>query len=263
MKLREKMWLWGQTAGSHHAVGNPFKLPGENKMTPMEGGKHFGIPNVFRVVMADMPKKEEFNREAQELDGFDTIFWSLIGSGGSEHAFVADDVLKLAEKYEKIQGAITDDFLNDQRMQMFTPEMIRECREKLHNFSKRKLDLYTVVYVRELTPERQSRLQEFDAYTMWTWNGCDIPKLDENYEKLRTLVGNEKKIMAGCYMWDYGDSQPMREDWMQMQLDTYYSWLKEGKIDGVVVCSNCIADLNLPTEQMMSEWLRIHGDEDV
>lgn len=52
-KLKDKLWLWGQDAGSHHAaVGNKsWKLPGENRMGPAEGAAYMGIKNIFRVVM--------------------------------------------------------------------------------------------------------------------------------------------------------------------------------------------------------------------
>lgn len=263
MKLREKMWLWGQTPGSHHAVGNPFKIPGENKMTAMEGGKHFGIPNVFRVVMADMPKKEEFDREAQDLDGFDKIFWSLIGSGGSKHELVVDEVLALAEKYDKIEGAITDDFLTNERMKIFTPAMIAEARERLHAFHKRKLDLYTVVYVHELAPDKADFLKEFDAISLWCWYEENLLTLEENYKTLRSIIGDEKKIFAGCYMWDYGNRKEISESAMRLQLDTYYEWLKTGKIEGIILCSNCVADLGLKTKDIMLDWMREHGDDEI
>lgn len=260
MKLKEKLWLWGQTAGSHHACGNPFNLPGENRMTPAEGAKFFGISNVFRVVMANMPKPP-FDKEAEELKGIKKVLWSVIGSGGSEHKIVVDEVLRLAKLHKNIAGGITDDFLTYERMKLFTPEMISDCREKLHSFEDRKLELYTVVYVRELTEERRKYLEKFDAYTMWTWNGSDLYNLDENYGKLRELVGDEKKILAGCYLWDYGDCKPLADELMEYQLGKYYEWLEDGKIEGVIICSNCIADLGLKTTQMMKSWVEKYGDK--
>ena len=40
--LIDKLWLLGETPGSHHAVKG-YKMPGENKMTPVEGLEYFGI----------------------------------------------------------------------------------------------------------------------------------------------------------------------------------------------------------------------------
>ena len=48
--LIDKLWLLGETPGSHHAVKG-YKMPGENKMTPVEGLEYFGIKNLYRKKM--------------------------------------------------------------------------------------------------------------------------------------------------------------------------------------------------------------------
>ena len=55
MKLADYLWLWGQDAGTHHAVidkeGNPmWKIPGVNKMEPREGAEFLGIPNILKAM---------------------------------------------------------------------------------------------------------------------------------------------------------------------------------------------------------------------
>ena len=46
----DKIWLLGETPGSHHANPN-YKLPGVNKMTPMEGLEFYGVRNLCRMKM--------------------------------------------------------------------------------------------------------------------------------------------------------------------------------------------------------------------
>ena len=46
-KIIENIWLWGQEPGSHHASEH-YHLPGENKMTAIEGCDFFGIRNCCR-----------------------------------------------------------------------------------------------------------------------------------------------------------------------------------------------------------------------
>ncbi len=56
MKLREKLWLWGQDTGTHHAYHkNEWKLPGVNRMEPAESARYLGIVNCCRVVMTGKP----------------------------------------------------------------------------------------------------------------------------------------------------------------------------------------------------------------
>jgi hypothetical protein len=50
---------------------------------------------------------------------------------------------------------------------------------------------------------------------------------------------------------------------MKYQTDIMYRYLKEGKIDGIIVCSNCIADLGLEAVEWTREWLRSHRDDEI
>jgi hypothetical protein len=54
---------------------------------------------------------------------------------------------------------------------------------------------------------------------------------------------------------------PMPADLMECQLDKYHGWLKAGRIDGVIFCSNCIADLELKAVDIARGWIRAHGGE--
>ena len=47
-------------------------------------------------------------------------------------------------------------------------------------------------------------------------------------------------------------------DLMKMQLEKYLEWYNEGKIKGVILCSNCIADIGLDTVDYTREWLLKH-----
>lgn len=259
-KLRDKLWLWGQTEGSHH-VNNAFEIPGQSRMTALEGAVYFGIPNMCRVVMAGLPKPP-FDRDAMVLDRLKNVVWSIIGDCSSGHEMYTDEIIRLAEKYPNICGIIMDDFFTETRMKLFTPEYLQEIKATVKERAPRPLPLWGVIYTQELTEERRAHLAECDKITMWTWCAENLPKLEENYAKLRALWSGEE-IYAGCYMWDYGRHKEMPEDLMQLQLDTYYKWLKEGKIAGMILCSNCCADVGLKTPDMARAWIEEHGDEEI
>ena len=89
MKIRDRFWLWGQNAGSHHfhpdpskAHGNVYDLPGKNFMESAEGGEFFGIPNCCRVVMSSGPVPP-FDEESEKLKGFRQLVWSAVGAGAT------------------------------------------------------------------------------------------------------------------------------------------------------------------------------------
>ena len=106
-------------------------------------------------------------------------------------------------------------------------------------------------------------LAQVDRISLWTWHGRDLPALPENLEKLRSLVGPEKSVLCGCYLWDYGACAPLDPAWMAFQLDTYLAWLRERRIGGVIFCSNCIADVGIEAAETARAWIAAHGDEEI
>lgn len=268
MKLRDTFWIWGQEPGSHHhtANGNIWNLPGENKMTPVEGCQYLGIPNCCRVVMGGKPTPP-FDDDAAALDGLGQVVWSLIGDSGSNRnndETDLEEIIRIAKLHPNTTGGIMDDFMNPKRMKIFTPDRLAAFRDRLHTaLDDRALQFWTVLYTHELEDKIVPYLAPLDKISLWTWNGKDLPNLEQNFARLRELVGAEKSVFAGCYLWDYGASAPMRMDWMKHQLETYREWLHAGKIDGVIFCSNTICDIGLETVEYTRAWIAEHGDEEL
>jgi hypothetical protein len=48
---------------------------------------------------------------------------------------------------------------------------------------------------------------------------------------------------------------------MRYQLDLYHRLLHAGKIDGIILCSNCIADLGIECVEYTRAWIEAHKDE--
>ena len=262
--LRDKLWIWGQTPGTHHgALDNMWKLPGVNRMTPAEGCYYLGIPNCCRVGMLGEPKPP-WDQEAMPLESLDKVVWSILGDTHSGNDEYLDEVLRMAKLHPNVTGAVMDDFIcSPERSAIYTPERVAGFRERLHTEVDRPLDLWVVLYEYELDKPVKPWLDEVDAVTFWTWYGEKLEELEENYQRLRAIVGEEKSLIMGLYMWDYGNACELTDERMQLQLDTYHRWLHEGKIDGVIVCSNCIADVGIPAVQTLRRWVREHGDEEL
>ena len=267
MKLRDTLWIWGQDPGSHHKTGNNvWNLPGTNRMGPLEGCQYLGIPNCCRVVMGGSPTPP-FDNEAAALDSLGKVVWSLIGDSGSKRNnddTDLEEIIRIAAAHPNITGGIMDDFMNPARMKIFTPERLAGFKERLHTaLPGRPLDFWTVLYIKELTEAALPYLEQVDRISLWTWNGCELPALPESLAKLRAMIGPEKSVLCGCYLWDYGACAPMKMEWMQLQLETYLGWLRERRIDGVIFCSNCIADIGLETVEYTRAWIAAHGDEEI
>ena len=258
MSLKENIWLWGQVPNSHHEeANNLYNLPGENKMTPAQALDYFGIENSCMIVMENKPAPP-FEPWADSLKKAKRVAWSVLGSGGSERnnngGSDIEEVLNLADKYNNIVAGVADEFMRPERMSVYTPEVIQKFRDMLHSKASRELDFWTVIYEHEINDKAKPYLDIFDVISMWTWKSEHINDLDTNYSKLKKYLKNQS-VMVGCYMWDYGNHRPMSMDNMKKQLDTYYNWYEQGKIDGMILCSNCIADLGLDTVEYTREWI--------
>lgn len=256
MIKNKDLWLWGQDAGSHHAVSdNAWNLPGENKMEPMEGAEYLHIPNMCRIAMSGLPKPP-FDKEAEKFSSCGEVVWSIMGDSESKRFNAGDTdvdaVLDIAKKYPNITGGAMDDFFSGTRMSVFTPEVLHGLAEKLHTLD---LKLWTVVYIHDLEKDISAHLAECDVISLWHWCAEELQDIRGNFEKLKGLLPVDKKIYAGCYFWDYGNSKPLSMDDMRLQLEQYEALYDEGIISGVIFCSNCIADIGLDTVEYTKKWI--------
>lgn len=254
--LKDNLWIWGQPAGSHHKVeNNIWCLPGENKMGAVEGASYLGIPNICIVTIGDDPAPP-FDKEAEKLLHCPKVAWSIVGDASSTRFSKGqsdlEEVLKVARKYPNIVGAIMDDFFRPDRQAVFTPKLVGEYAEKVH---KEGMELWSVIYEHELKEEARPYLEHCDVITYWTWEADNLREMETNMEKLKGLLPPNKKVFAGCYMWDYGKSRPIPMDVVKYQLEKYKEWFEEGVISGMVVCSNCIADIGIEAADYTRQWI--------
>ena len=262
--LRDNLWIWGHDAGCHHSgAGLQWKIPGTNKMGPVEGAEYLGIPNCCRVVFEGNPKPP-FDAESEKLRSFNKVVWSVIGdtssSRNNDGADDLDDVLRQAELFPNVTGGILDDFFRletkDARM---TPERLQEVADKLHA-SPRPLELWLVYYAALFEADYSKYLEKVDVVSFWSWDSKQLAQAEENLEKIISMTPG-KKHYAGCYLYNYGDCCELTDDEMNFQLDLYLKFWKEKKIDGIIVCSNNIADTGVHAVDIFRDWNARHGGE--
>ena len=256
MSLNDCLWLWGQDVGTHHAVNdNMWKIPGVNQMEPAEGAKELGIPNMCRIAMGNLPAPP-FDNEMEKLKDFKKVAWSIIGDESSDRTSEGgsdlDEVLRLARKYPNLTGGVMDDFFTPARREIYTAQVINAFAKRLHEAN---LNLWTVLYEHQLDLPICAQLQECDIVSFWTWKGANLSELEKNLEKLEHMVTKNQQIYMGCYFWDYGGKCPLTRELMEHQLSLYKTWLQEGRIKGVIFCSNCVQDVGLETVDMAKEWI--------
>jgi hypothetical protein len=191
--------------------------------------------------------------------------WSIVGASGITRDQERRDVLAMARKIPNIVGVFMDDFFTDNRsgkLASLTLDQIRDVQKQLKSSSK-KLDLYVVLYTRQLIPELRDYLNLIDVVTLWTWETAELANLEANLASLEKLAPTSRKIL-GCYTADY---DPKRTPWwtalpvptMQRQCETGLKWLREGRIDGICIYGTAM-DLGWDSVEWARAWIQRVGE---
>ena len=252
MSLRDNIWLWGQKTNGY--LNDGYNLPDGNKMDPLQGLDYFGIKNLCRVKLgseAGCPFMEDkwLGAPAERL------CLSLIGAG-DDMCDSMDEILTVAKNDPRVVAAVMDDFVSEERVALYTPEVLEEFKRKLHTACKQKIELWSVLYERDFggnTPIDRARV--FDVTTFWTWYGQNLDNYAENFKQISEIV-DDGRIMLGMYMYDFGNAKPLSKKRAISQIDFVERMYAEKRIEGVVLCSNVIADVGLEAADIVKDWTR-------
>lgn len=269
MRLRDKFWLWGHPEGRYN---NEFGNTQVSRMTPMECCMYLGIRNTFMVPVGVDVNRRQYNKSFTTLDG---VAWECFDAGNNPS--VVDPLIAEAGDFPNINGVVFDDFQRGgvDKYTKIPLENLWKVREKLHNNDVRPLNMWMVLYTTEYavpaddpTAERyndeifQPYIEPFDGIIMWNWyesNYKDIPWKFDVFKKMT----EGKRRMVGCYLWNFGEKKPATGEAVKKQLEWYRQWLLSGEIEGVVLHTNTMADLDLEAYDAAVEWMRQHGDEEL
>ncbi len=262
---RDRFWIWGHEAGSHDHGGG---LQWTSRMTPAEGAYYLGVPNLIMVRYRDrsgtplpLPPYDQYALAFRPLR---RVVWSCVHEAGVTEPEEVQRVVDLARSNPNLCGAMMDDFFydaNDKRgpeTAVHTPDELRGLRERLRS-AERPLDLWVVLYQHQLQRPVREHLTQCDVVNFWTWNARDLAAQEESFGRLEELAPGSRK-MLGCYLWDYGDRQPMPVDLMEQQCVRGLEWLRQGRIEGMVFLASCICDMGLPAVEWTRQWIAEVGD---
>jgi len=260
-KVGDTFWIWGQEAGSHDV----YKIPKPSRMTPAEGAYYLNIPNMCLVHCVGKPKPP-FDQYAVPLRPCKRVVWSLVGAGGTTDLAERQAVLEFAGRTPNITGFVMDDFFingcQDPAGVAHLPvEQVREIRKQIKAIG-RKLDLWVVLYDHQINQPVQGHLDLCDKVSLWTWCAKDLVNLEKNLAVVEKLAPQAGKLL-GCYMYDYGTNITMPVALMQKQCELGLRWLKEGRIEGMIFCSNCCADLGLEAVEWTRAWIAEVGKQKI
>ena len=257
-KLIDKLWNWGHLEGSHNKC---CKM--ECSMTPEQFAEEYGIKNAF-IISYGGNIQPPFDNMAKRFSCLNNVKWSVIGDASSplpeERLADTNEVIKAAQLVPNITGGMVDDFFSPKRMERFTPEVLKEIKQK---FNEKGLDFWCVLYDEGLDLDLEKYMDCFDGVSFWIWESKNIVHMEEYLEKVYKIV-KDKPLMLGIYQWDYSPARcNMDSAVYERQLSHYFKLLLSGKIEGVVVCSGTIGDADLETNKILKKYIAEYGDKEI
>ncbi len=265
--VRDRFWAWAHEAGVYNGH---WGLSGTSRITPVEGAHYLGVPNIIFIRYENKPAMP-CDQYAVPFRSLQRVIWSITGAGGLTSDQEREQVLQLAAKMPNFTGVFMDDFFNlSQSPQDFdgakaassgalTVPQLRQLREKL-NINGRKLDLGVTLYMTQLDARILGHIDLCDVVSLWTWKATDLHELEANFEKAKKLLPG-KRLLLGCYMWDFGTEKPMPLDLMKKQCELGLQWLKAGRIEGMIFLATNICDLQLESVEWTREWIAQVGNQ--
>ena len=141
-----------------------------------------------------------------------------------------------------------------------SPSDLAQAKRRMQDVGGRKLDLAVVVYSNQLDHGIVPILKDVDVVLFWTWKASDLRHLERNLRRLKELLPG-KRVILGCYLWDFSNAQLMPLELMQRQSELGLAWLKSGEIEGMIFLGSNIMDKNLKAVEWTREWIAKVGNE--
>ena len=265
MKLRDKFWLWGHPEGRYN---NEYGNNAVSRMTPMEGCLYLGVRNTFMVPVGVDVNRRQYNKSFRTLLN---VGWECFKA--CENPEIIDRAIDEARDFDNITCVVMDDFKSEgkdgiPRFRKMPVSTLAEINEKLHNNPVRRLDSWMVLYTFQFgldeqeDAEFQPYMDEFDGVIMWTWKESDVPLIPEKFEIFKKQTPNTRR-MVGCYLYNFGEEKQATGEAVKWQLDYYRELILKGEIEGVVMHTNTMADLDYEAYDVACAWMDEHGDEEI
>lgn len=267
MVLRDKFWLWGHPEGRYNdAYGNNQV----SRMTPMEGCLYLGARNTFMIPDGWEINRRQYNKSFTTLRN---VAWECYNA--AKEPATIEPLIQEAADFPNISGVVFDDFQRGgaAEYKQIPVQNLWDIRERLHNNEVRPLNMWMVLYTHEfdLDPEDPASkpydeeafkdyVEPFDGIIMWTWCEKDVDKIPKKFEAFKKLTENKRR-MVGCYLWNFGEKKPATGPAVKWQLDWWRERLLAGEIEGIVLHTNTMADLDLESYDAALAWMKEHGDE--
>lgn len=258
--VRDRLWMWGHGGRAFDKPRATANIPPAEPIEMNDACRYLGIPNVCVCRYANLPKAEDCAAYLKTFKDIKRIAFSIVdGAAGTWREKYA--LAKSLRRDNPNLGTVwLDDFFTPQKLSR--PEDLPAFRKMLDDDGFR---LASVLYPDQegIKPEFKPMLSLCDQISVWFWHAKNIPAMKENIRRVRDLVGPEKALIMGVYMWDFGASAPVSDRLMRQQLETGGELMTEGQLSGLVFHPTSLVSRKLSSVEISRRWIADNGSRAV
>lgn len=265
--LRDRLWMWGHDSGFYDGPEGVYNIPLSPYISMSDAIKSMGIPNVC-AIRPGIPEDGYIN----QFEKVKRVEWSILMGTDETYKILRDYVFKLRDEMPNLTGYFLDDFFSFSGEPKFEENSITkiapaalsiEGMQSLYEETishKRRLNSSVVLYTHQLHSSIQPFMKYVDTVSLWIWDGSGIQKIEENFNKYRSLV-HDKPTLLGIYMWDFGGKKELDQNFMVKQLDFAHKLYMEGQIEGMIFHCTPLVNKNLEAVNYARNWIDKHGND--
>jgi len=266
--VRDRLWVFCNPVNADYEYVRKRSV-----MSPLEGAIYLGVPNMIMVNQYPehgqegwyKPWEPPFEQYAFPLKIEKRVVWSIVDAGGITKDWEREQVLAMARRTPNFVGVFMDDFFReapDPKLASLMLEELLAVQRELKDSGK-KLDLYVTLYTQMLDRPIADYLKLIDVITFWTGETAELANLDRNLTRLEKLAPHSR-ILLGCYTAEYDKHRtpmwlPLPVPAMQHQCEVGLKWLREGRIEGIIIYGNFF-DLGWEAVEWARSWVQKVGE---
>ena len=260
--IGDRLWMWGHHAmsfASMKGAKEQYNLPFDRRIDMAAACREMNIPGCFVVRWRNLPTKAELPEYMQQFKDTKRVGFSITDSAVESFDEKVRLGLEYADRMPNLTTLVMDDFWSGAAKGVDLKGIAR-ARE---GTEARNMKLGVVLYSDHngVKAEFKEVLDLCDEVTFWFWNGKNVGTIEAQVAKLKDLVGPEKPILLGQYMYDFGGKKALPGKDMERQLAATSRLLSQKAINGVIFHCTPLVDMDLDAVNVSRAWIRENADK--
>ena len=261
--IGDRLWMWGHHRDSFKALKGRtegYNLPFETRIDMAAACREMDIPGCFVVRWTNNPTKAELPEYMRQFARTKRVGFSITDSAVEDFDEKVRLGFEYADRMPNLTSLVMDDFWSGASKGADLAKIAR-----VHEGTAlRGMRLGVVLYsdANGVKGEFKDVLDLCDEVTFWFWHGKNVNTIEAQVGKLKDLVGTEKPILLGQYMYDFGGKKPLPGRDMETQLAATSRLLSQKAIDGVIFHCTPLVDMNLDAVNVSRAWIRENASKE-